>query len=484
MSHQHHGMKPFSAIDALCEPGTFRSDRFARMFPDAAPLYIDPLALAAIGAKGGPMQSSGPAKKTQSIPVGFIFFGQFIDHDMTLDLSSSFSRLDQPEATGNARTPTLDLDCVYGDGPDGSPYLYHHGQASGNGIRLLTGADMPGADANAQQDLPRSAHKRAIIGDPRNDENRIISQMQLGFLRFHNHVVDHLAGKGVPEENLFEEARRTVTWHYQWIVVNDFLRAMVGAPLLADILGKGRQVYRPEGCKHNAAYGGDPFIPIEFAAAAYRFGHSMVPQRIMIQTGGASFELFGPSLGLGFSPVTSPKQVVQWPQVLDLTNATTDRADQLDARLAADLLDLPFVPANGVKSLAVRNLLRAQAFRLPSGETVARACGRPTAEIDAVHAAAEALAAAAGQGGALAAGTPLWLYCLIEAAEIGQEVSPGTFLKGEGLGPVGGRIVAETIIGVLELDSRSYLGANRSWTPLDAELKPGGVRRLLDLLTY
>jgi len=79
---------------------------------------------------------------------------------------------------------------------------------------------------------------------------------------------------------------------------------------------------------------------------------------------------------------------------------------------------------------------------------------------------------------------PLWLYILIEAGEIGQEKAPGTFIKGEGLGPVGGRIVAETLIGLQELDSHAYLGSDRSWSPARAGLKPGGVNTLLDLMMY
>ncbi|MCJ2180586.1 peroxidase family protein [Novosphingobium album (ex Hu et al. 2023)] len=461
-----------------------RSDRFGRILPSAPPLYIDPQALEAIGAKNGPMQHSGAALKTQAVPVAHIFFGQFIDHDITLDVTSSFARLDRAEDTTNVRTPTLDLDCIYGDGPEGSPFLYYHQQPKYNGVKLLTGADMPSATPEQAEDLMRSPHGRAIIGDPRNDENRIVSQLQLGMIRFHNKVVDHFDAAGVSGGELFETAYRAVRWHYQWIVVNDFLKAVVGAPLLADILGHGRKIYRPEHCTFNAAYGGGPFIPVEFSVAAYRFGHSMIPQRIQIQPGKPALEVFGPTLGLGFSPLTDPDAVVNWKQVLDLSDPTVDHADQLDAKLAKDLLDLPFVGAGGVKSLAVRNLLRGQAFLLPSGESVAETCERTVAEIAAVSAKAKALAASAGHAGALDAGTPLWLYILIEAGEIGQEKSPGTFVKGEGLGPVGGRIVAETLIGLQELDPHSYLGSDRSWSPATAPLKSGGVTTLLDLMTY
>jgi len=161
-------------------------------------------------------------------------------------------------------------------------------------------------------------------------------------------------------------------------------------------------------------------------------------------------------------------------------------AEELDAVLAKTLLDLPFVAAGGVSSLATRNLLRGQAFRLPSGEKIAARCGRDQSEIDKVSKNAATLAKAATPAVDLSAGTPLWLYILIEGAEIGRETEPGKFDKGEGLGPVGGRIVAETLIGLLELDGDAFLGSNRSWSPEFGpdKLGPAGVFSLLDMLTF
>ncbi len=268
----HHGVKNLSGLHELCSPYSVRSGRFGRMFPDLAPLYLDPGVLSALGAKDGPMQSSGPAHKTTSVAVGQAFFGQFIDHDITLDISSSFARLDRPEDTANVRTPALDLDCVYGDGPEGSPFMYWNAPSAPdsefNGVKLLVGADEPGASMEAQQDLARSVHGRAIIGDPRNDENRVVSQLQLGFIRFHNRVADTLHALGLREEELARECRRVTTWHYQWAVLRDFLPAVVGAPLVDDVLGRGRQVFRPEAYSADDHRNNEPFIPVEFSVAA------------------------------------------------------------------------------------------------------------------------------------------------------------------------------------------------------------------------
>ena len=420
------------------------------------------------------MDGGTNANRTATVPVGMVFFGQFIDHDVTLDIETSFDQVVDVDALSNARTPTLDLDCIYGQGPEASPFLYH-GSGDYAGVKLLTGADgtaAPGQDpAHAAEDLQRTSHGTAIIGDPRNDENRIISQMQLGVIRFHNKVVDalHAAHPSLEGHELFEEARQTATWHYQWAVLHDFLPAMCGGAVVSEILGQGRQFY----CSDN----GVPFIPVEFSVAAYRFGHSMVPQKVQVQQGASSFELFGTTFGTGFSQLSSPKAVVDWNELVNAASGhVVQMAEKLDSKLASDLLDLPFI-ASGESSLATRNLLRGQGFQLPSGELIAAAMGREQAEIDLVS---QKAAGIAGASIDLSSGTPLWFYLLTEAECIGRETTPGATDAGEGLGPVGARIVAETMIGLMELDPRSFMASNRNWDPAEGV----GVKTLGELLTY
>lgn len=476
-----HGMKSLRGIDAHCDPAhkVQRGDRFGRLFP-LAPLFIQAQQLKELGAQSGPMDIQNDCKaRTKTVPLGQIFFGQFVDHDITLDTSSSLgSAVRDASSIQNARTPALDLDCVYGEGPEASPYLYH-GEGIFKGIKLMTGADGTAyrddkADKFAKDDLCRSADGVAIIGDPRNDENRVISQMQLAMIRFHNYIVDSQAeiddsGELVNNE-MFEHARRLTTWHYQWAVLHDFLPSVCGQAVVSDILGNGSKFYRAEF--------GEPFIPVEFSVAAYRFGHSMIPQVIKIKDGKTEHELFSEVMGMGFKPLKNSAGVVDW-KVLFSTGrkSTVQMAERLDSKLASVLLKLPFVDEKKDEaSLATRNLLRGQAFMLPSGENIARHMHRPEEEIDTVHKAACALA---GKKADLRSGTPLWLYLLIEAEKIGRESSSGKFEKGEGLGPVGARIVAETIHGLMALDPHSFLAQQPNWSPDDDGLNVTNVGQML-----
>ena len=486
LNNLYHGLAPFKGLDQLQRLTGDHTGRFARLLPELPPLYVNPTVLHDIGKADGVLSDKRRPNLTRKVELGLIFFGQFIDHDITLDDSSSLNANNVPANTDNVRTPTLDLDAVYGEGPEASPYLYKEE------AYLITGEDYVSTATDADtrpliaNDLPRNPLGTAIIGDPRNDENRIISQMHLGFLRFHNAVVSTLKSRtSLHGIELFHEARRLATWHYQWVVLNHFLREICGDWIVDDILANGRKIYVPE---YSQAGGSGPFIPIEFATAAYRFGHSMVVETLRVQPDGQQHPLFGGVLGRGFSKLANLDAVVNWASLLEGGDARFERAGALDTKLAKSLLDLPFMdpelPAFE-RSLATRNLLRAQSFLIPSGEQVAELMISAGASeinpemIDTVSSAAQRL-------GDLSKGTPLWLYLLAEGQAVGRMSKTGSFDKGEGLGPVGARFVAETIIGLMELDERSFLGANRNWSPLDTSDKLGqhGVTNLYELLTF
>ena len=469
MTSSHHGMVEQRDTQPMKKRngngnGTEKSGRFGRMFPELVPLYTDPAVLKALGAPQGTMDGGRNDDTTQGVPLGFVFLGQFIDHDITLDVTSSLSRVNDPEETENVRTPTLDLDCIYGGGPEASRHLYNNQLGDNDGVFLLTGADFePDPNEPAHHDLMRNPAGDALIGDFRNDENRIVSQLQLAFIKFHNHVAAELRDKtDYKGTELFEEAQRIVRWHYQWIVVNEFLPVMIGRDLVDDILGCGRSFYHPN---H------EPFIPVEFSAAAYRFGHSMITHQVKMTPSSNAVNLFGRSLGRGFTAVNGLNQVVDWAAFFEINGSHPQLANKLDTQLATELLDLPFI--NGTpdeKSLATRNLLRGQSFLLPSGEKVAEQMGLNSSGNAAVIQQIRNIAAENELN--LRAGTPLWFYILTEAETLGKDG-----IGGEGLGPVGGRIVGEVLIGLLEFDERSFLGEDRNWTPA------GGTFTMADLLT-
>jgi Animal haem peroxidase len=438
----HHGM---TTPRGMCKrgPGAPVDGRFGVLFPELPRMIVDPEQLREAGKIDGPMDEGVHGKMgSTDTPLGYVFLGQFIDHDITLDVTSSLNQLNDPMATRNFRTPTLDLDCIYGSGPDASRHLYYHAPPEGertprqekiDGKHLLTLEDDFVRALSESEENPRRA---ALIGDFRNDENRILSQLQLSMHYFHNKVFDSLIGE-VSKDDIFAEAQRMTRWHYQWVVVHDFLVRMVGQELVDDILCNGSKIFH---CSST------PYIPIEFAVAAYRFGHTMVTMSLDYNSTHENVKLFGDELGKGFVVNTAGK--TDWHRFF---GPGAQPAGAVDIRLSKDLLALPFITDPGEeKSLATRNLLRGQSFGLPSGQSVHRAiseaCGEdlPTPDLSGL-----------GLPEHLVACTPLWLYILAE----------GTLSSGQRLGPVGGRIVAEVLIGLIESDPTSYLGTDRSWKP-------------------
>jgi hypothetical protein len=186
----------------------------------------------------------------------------------------------------------------------------------------------------------------------------------------------------------------------------------------------------------------------------------MVPMQIQIQKGKPSHDFFCYVLGNGFSAIESEEAIVDWHELVSTDSTrTVQMAEKLDTLLACSMLDLPFIRSEET-SLATRNLERGNSFLLPGGDKVAARMRRAESEISKVMAKISTIS-----GGLISEGALLWLYILAEAESIGCECAPGNFEKGKGLGPVGARIVAEVLIGLLEFDEESYLGSNRDWVP-------------------
>ncbi|SKB78657.1 Animal haem peroxidase [Salegentibacter salinarum] len=471
----HHGMHSFEGKNVLCSHHSFEEEsfgRFGRMFRELSPLYNPPSTLSGLGKKDGPMNGGNSPKFTNSVPLGMVFFGQFIDHDITFDTSTSFSSINNPNEIENSRSANLDLDSVFGGGPEDDPFLYKPREEGYYLLTALSNNNIGQNQATEKNDLQRNGKETAIIGDPRNDENRVISQMQLAFVRFYNanYKIMKDANPGYSPEHLYEEARKTTTWHYQWIVVNEFLPMMCGKYLVADILGNGRKFYKP-------VY--SAFIPVEFSVAAFRFGHTMIAQKLKLQQDGEMKSIFSKEFGKGFSRLTSSDQAIEWNAFFDY-GTDFQKAEKLDTTLAPILLELPFVPSDDPndKSLATRNFRRGQSFLLPSGENVARHMQREDSEIEQVVDFVNNKEKMVDVD--LSAGIPLWYYVLAEAEVIGRQDSDTQFSSGEGLGPVGGRIVAEVLLGLLELDRESFLGNNRDWVPTHGKKRVFTMKDLLE----
>ena len=408
------------------------------------------------------------------IPSGFTYLGQFIDHDITFDARSKLERDRDPQARTNFRTPRLDLDSLYGGGPEAQPYLYDWEGGRLPGPKLLVGRRR--SFRYAPEDLPRNHQGHAITGDPRNDENLIIAQLHLLFIRFHNRVVDRVRGvararagrrisgvdRHAADYQVFEEAQRMVRWHYQWIVRHEFLPKVAGTEAVASVVAA-----RDAGCQlFRWQEGKPPFMPIEFTGAAFRFGHTMVREDYKINSGARSVLLFKrrpllsrPNDHLAGLRELPPKLVIEWKNFFETESAVDVLPSmRFDPSLVHQLFHLP---ADG-SSLVRRNLQRGRDLRLPAGQDVARALDIPLlSEEELFLSKPPSKVMSPDARKALLEATPLWYYILCEAKKAGDEGGN----NGHHLGPIGGRIVAEVLIGLLEADLFSYLSQQPKWTP-------------------
>lgn len=430
------------------------------MFRTLTPFAPDDATLAQLAAemKATAADDADPAGDNPGIPAGYTYLGQFVDHDITFDAASVLERANDPDGLITYRTPKFDLDSLYGGGVKQSPFLYDQD----DDVKLLVGAN---TDAKFEPvDLPRNQQGRALIGDPRNDVHVIVAQLHLAFVRFHNAIVDHLRDQFFPAEELAEEARRLTIWHYQWIVVHDFLPRLVGTDVLGEVLLKDK---RTKGSKVDLrfySWRSKPFMPVEFSGAAYRFGHSMVRPAYKLNDKLDLIPVFSPALTPnplqqlgGFRPL--PKTwTLDWSKFFEVAGSKPQLSRKIDTRISGPLHELPANVDEPRRSLALLNLLRGRALELPSGQAVAAAMGTTRSNADL----------------GLTGETPLYFYLLRESEVVG---------KGHTLGPTAGRIVAEVLLGMLKGDPQSYLRKAPAWTPELKSAKPGEFT-MPDLLAF
>ena len=390
-----------------------------------------------------------------TIPAAYTYFGQFVDHDITHDTTSLGQQQTDPNSILNFRTPRLDLDCLYGRGPEDQPYLFEF-----DANKALTGRMIFGKAKGLDQtslsfpDLPRTEDGTALIGDKRNDENAIVAQIHLAFILAHNRLADAARSQGMSGADAFAAARKSLTRLYQWIVWQDFIARITdqgfhGTALEQKPNGPLTSLWSL-GFKDVYNWHEAPFMPVEFSGAAYRFGHTMVRNGYRTNhTAGAQLgnevTLFDPngqdlrggrSLGL--------KQLLQWDWFLEFGNRALgfpQKARKLDPLLSTSLSNLPNEKGRE-NILAFRNLLRGVKLELPSGPDMARFYG-----LEAVDSQSPAL----------------WFYILKEAQTASSDL-------GNRLGSLGSLILCSVFAGLLKGDPASFFNVDPTWTPKKDEL--------------
>lgn len=452
----HHGMSKVQG----CKHVAVSS--FSKLFPGLAGVPISEEEAALLGGPGGIMHDFDGVSGDSVIPAGYIFFAQFIDHDITLDATSKLrgQPLSQAEIEDlpNIRSASLDLDCIYGFGPEASPHIYD--------------ANQPGhlAVSPTGYDLARSPSGTALIGDPRNDENIFVSQMQLLFHRFHNKLYDDRVYQevGSGEFNRFEKAQEETRYHYQWLLLFDFLKRLCDPAVFefaADLLINGDTSFP-------FFYGPDDHgkltMPVEFSVAAYRVGHTMVRSRYAVNSQQLDLELFDERFSAeGFS--TYPEDlVIAWQYLLPVDKCLRPRMTKaIDPLLADEIQDMPRRVVNSKnpnnRALAFRNLMRGNTMSLPAGQDVAAqlaAAGYPVEPVfdlqfDDVPGWEKLDAIDRGTDPSLRDKTPLFYYVLRES-ELNNQ--------GQRLGPVGSAILMEVFGGMLRHCDSSFLKED-DWNP-------------------
>jgi hypothetical protein len=438
--------------------------------------------------------TSGGAVETK-IPAGFTYLGQFVDHDLTFDKTNvMLGENVSPADLLQGRSPSLDLDSLYGAGPTepGSAKFYE-----GDGLHLKVGKTSPigGIPAMDGFDLPRgkgstiAERRSAVIPDPRNDENLAVAQTHLAFMRFHNRVVDSLPSS-IPPAQRFRRARATVVRHYQWMLRTDYLPKICAPSVVNDVFANGRKVFEVGANPTDV-----PTMPIEFSVAAFRLGHSMIRatynwNKIFDDDSGSLellFEFSGLSGTLGGSQRLPSNWIADFRRLYDFAEAGRDNlvvspgkfnvAMRIDTSLANPLRRLPtFSRAEG--DLAFRNLTRAKMVTLATGQQMATFLKNNGVNLTKLTAAQ----IREGNNGAtlddlttaqrtkVAQDTPLWFYLLREA-ELGQGKLRG----------VGARIVAETFHRAME-GSVASIVRDPTWRPT---LGPDqNTFRMVDLLLF
>ena len=453
MAGTQHGLTRLDQLVKTCIQGNGPARPFAqtlgRVMPPN-PVHIANITHAdVIAALDELSQGMGVNENTDGpADAGMTFFGQFVDHDITLDATSALGTRIDPATIPNVRTPSLDLDCVYGAGPEASAHLYGAGEAEQ--FLVFGRKDNP-------RDLARTCAGKALIGDFRNDENIIVAQVQAIFIELHNLLMakrveggdeaddikacahdgiekhvwhDHVS----PKLTNFEEVRRFIRLHYQWMVWCELLPSFVEQECLDWALKE-------------QPFGWDaPVMPVEFTGAAYRFGHATTQFKYALTDGGDPRGLFALP---GFGPRSAEANIDHAMWFSMNGSVASQKARPVGPKMGLPLLNLPFVhepieladievtlTLDQSRNLALRNMVRDRyTYQLASGQQLAAKLGTKTVPVP------DVLKAKGFKK------TPLWFYCLQEAEAHGKGKLTGA----------GGRLVASVFANLLRRDPTTFI---------------------------
>lgn len=462
--------------------------RHAYGLTDGGPWSLGELASVGDGMIEG---SNGvpPRSDVQSLPSAYTYFGQLVVHDLsrmsTLDpLLTATAGAAGSELINRCR-PRLDLHSLYGLGPLESPEYYLPSRIAPDG-RLAhwhareTRYRSPGSD----DDLLRNLHGSAILPEARNDENVIVSQVHLALLKAHNRAMaDPLLAVGNSPRERFRSVRRLMRWHVQWLVLNDFLKRILHAEqarLLSEHLDHFENRTPPH-LPFVDEWRDDPWMPLEFVLAAYRFGHALArPAYRLNETIRDPVRLLREGhepedQHLGGGRMLRVAWTLDWNHFCDdRRSSRTQYARPFAPRVSPSLGALPLepfhidgggrVPDEHLSKLPYLTLFRGALFGLPTGQDLAAALARRDSRI-ATHTAI------------LAGRAPLWHYLLAEAEHAGEG-------GGRTLGRLGSTIVLDTLLGLIAADPESYLQVEPGWKPCMGKPETGKPYSLGTLLRY
>ncbi len=494
-----------SAVRAPLAGEELRRFRFSRLGPEG-PLSDEPTRVALSAAI-----TSAADQPDATVPAGFTYLGQFVDHDLTMDRTEAQLGEDvNLDELLQGRSPALDLDSLYGRGPTDRHDRVFYADDVSLKVGTTSATTFPDDRVNVELegfDLPRvggtagtaADRRQPLIPDLRNDENLAVAQTHLAFIRFHNRVVEELSLKGLSGHRLFTAARAEVVRHYQWMLRTDFLPRIVDPAIVRDVFTHGRRFFEAPG-RGRGHFGQPPTMPLEFAVASYRLGHSMIRSRYQwnrvfnsegpgdiatllqlftftgvagnFEPGSGVPQLDDPNFGTVDTLPTN--WIADFRRLYDFTEVGREDlvppmgggnvTKRIDTLLVDPLAELPAGTFGGrgseippiQRNLAFRNLTRADMVRLATGQQLATlldATPLTAAQILEGNGGAELSGLTPEQRDAVAADTPLWFYVLREA-----EHNDGL------LGEVGGRITAEVFHRAME-GSRTSIVRDPSWRP-------------------